>query len=283
MAAIGCHRSDDKLAAKVSPDGCGTLSGRNFCVRQPSVPARGDGYPLILFLHGRGGEGRDDSLGLSSIADELGFVYVFADGVVDPHGARSWKATDACCDRGGSADEDVRFLTEIVQSVLRSTPVDPKRVYVAGFSNGGFMAHRLACDSPLFAAAASVSGAQWKDPGRCRPSHAVSVLEVHGARDPGVKYNGGLGTYSGLPYPSAEETVSTWASVDGCGPSLATSSDLVDMSWDAGSATAEVSRATGCPPGVDVELWTLPEGGHGIHPSRMASLAIARFLLAHHL
>jgi polyhydroxybutyrate depolymerase len=217
------------------------------------------------------------------VADELGFVYVFADGATDAFGARSWRATDACCERAGREDDDVTFLRDVVERVQRLFPIDRARIYVAGFSNGGFMAHRLGCDAPMIAALVSVSGAQWDDPTRCRPTHPVSVLQVHGARDATVKYEGGMGTFSRLPYPSAMKTVETWASLNGCTPTLSASAEAVELSGEGGTAVANVAGATGCPAGVDVQLWTLPEGGHGIDASHKASVAVARFLLAHHL
>src|SRR5581483_6000699 len=102
--------------------------------------------------------------------------------------------------------------------------IDPRRVYAAGASNGGYMAHRVACDAAdRVAAVVSVDGANWKDPARCRPSEPVAVLEVHADTDEVVRYEGKEFTIDGTLHvlPSAHATVATWAARDGCTGPLA--------------------------------------------------------------
>ena len=78
-------------------------------------------------------------------------------------------------------------------------PVDSRRVFVLGHSNGGYMSHRMACDhADLIAGIVSLAGAAYDDPPagelplpRCRPSEPVAVLEVHGMADGTVRYGSG--------------------------------------------------------------------------------------------
>src|SRR5262249_32676611 len=105
--------------------------------------------------------------------------------------------------------------------------VDPQRVFVTGFSNGGAMAHRLACElSDRVAAIAPVSGLllnvdreDHEVEFRCVASRAVPVFEVHGAKDRVALYEGGRSTCLwGSPImPSVAETVRGWAERNGCG------------------------------------------------------------------
>lgn len=78
-------------------------------------------------------------------------------------------------------------------------------------SNGGGFIGALACDplgSTLFTALAAHSGAFYTDvtglENRCRPAKIVPVLEIHGAADKTVRYEGGQG--DGGPLPS----ISSW-------------------------------------------------------------------------
>src|SRR5205085_1985187 len=69
--------------------------------------------------------------------------------------------------------------------------VDPRRIFVVGHSNGGFMAYRMACDhSDTVAAIVSVAGAMYDDARKCRAAHPVSVLQVHGPPDNVIPYQG---------------------------------------------------------------------------------------------
>ena len=75
--------------------------------------------------------------------------------------------------------------------------LDPKRVYVSGFSNGAQMAYRLACElGDKVAAIAPVGAQRVFDP--CILRTAVSVLHIHGTEDPCARYHGGQcgGCYS---------------------------------------------------------------------------------------
>ena len=53
----------------------------------------------------------------------------------------------ACCDKYDAKPDDVGYLTGLIDEIIAAGwPVDPKRIYLFGHSNGGYMAHRMACD-----------------------------------------------------------------------------------------------------------------------------------------
>jgi hypothetical protein len=52
-------------------------------------------------------------------------------------GTRSWDGTGA---------KDIGYLDAVIDDMSAKYPVDPKRIYVGGISNGGYMAYRYACD-----------------------------------------------------------------------------------------------------------------------------------------
>jgi len=170
------------------------------------VPARvraGRPAPLLLVLHGAGGTGPDFEryTGFSEVADREGFVAVYPSAV-----NRFWTIG------ADGGPDDVRFLSRLLDRLEGDLCVDPARVFVTGFSNGGGMSARLACAlGDRIAAAAPVAGAYGGLP-PCEPARPVSVLEMHGDADPVVPYEGdGPGDES-----SAEGFARAWADRDGC-------------------------------------------------------------------
>jgi poly(3-hydroxybutyrate) depolymerase len=98
--------------------------------------------------------------------------------------ARAWNA-GICC--GGSTADDVKYLRDVVTAVERRVPIDRRRVYVIGLSNGGMMALKAVCEAPdVFAAAGSVAG-----PYLGSSCKRPVWLHLHDAKDPIVPYYGG--------------------------------------------------------------------------------------------
>lgn len=136
----------------------------------PSIEDRPEAasLPLVLNWHGMC-ESPQEQQGLSDldrVADKFGFVVAYPQG-----GAKAvlFGKTLAgythngggCCsaaDSKGVEVDDVAFARALVAAIAKVHPIDLRRVYSTGFSNGGFMSHRLACDaSDIFAAIAPVS------------------------------------------------------------------------------------------------------------------------------
>jgi polyhydroxybutyrate depolymerase len=258
---------------------------RPYGLHVPRDWARAAPAPLVVFLHGYGssGESAVAGFGLSTLADAKGFVLAYPDGTIDGQGKRFWNATDACCDFEGRRVDDVAYVAWLIDDVSSKIPIDPKRIYVAGHSNGGFLALRIACDlAPRLAAAVSVAGAAWEDPSRCRPTEPVSVLQLHGDADTVVRYGGGLlFDLPGRKYPGATATVATFASADGCTGPLAAAGDPFD--FDALLPGAETRRAEfrGCPAGISVSLWTVAGGSHLPSPTPGGLAALWAWMAAH--
>jgi polyhydroxybutyrate depolymerase len=259
------------------------------------VPADPDpsGAPLLVVLHGYGSFGADVEgyFRLGAAAAERGMVVAYPDGTTDRDGARFWNATDACCDFGRTGVDDAAYLAGLIGEIADVMPIDPRRVYLIGHSNGGFMSHRMACaHADVVAAIVSLAGATFVDPADCAPSEPVTVLQIHGLADDTVLFGGGSLASIGAPgdsasYPGAAGTVAMWAAYDGCAPELAASSTAIDVDaaidGPAGPAEATVKASAACDPGGHVELWTIPAGGHVPDLSSAFPGAVLDFLLAH--
>lgn len=186
----------------------------------PTVPAT-QRRSLLIVLHGVGGRGASmRNFGFDALAAPAGAVTVYPDGVggywndgrpgMDPTPAPTF------------ADE-VLFITAMIDEMVARAGVDPKRVAIAGFSNGAIMASRAACElSERIQALAAVGGTAGADFAQvCQPKQPVSVLVVAGTNDPIVPFNGGQvadfqGRKRGRVTP-VTDYVSFWASKCGCG------------------------------------------------------------------
>jgi polyhydroxybutyrate depolymerase len=226
----------------------------------PATPA-----PLVIGLHGytsRSAE-LESYFMLTAQADQRAFLYAMPDGTPDSGRDRFWNATDACCDLDGSGVDDSTYLSRLIDTVKDSYSVDGERVFIVGHSNGGYMAHRMACDhADQVTAIASLAGVVWADTSRCAPSRPVSVLQIHGTADPTVRYGGGTFP-GGRVYPGAEQTVATWRQLNGCTEVADTSTpprDL-DQAVDGPETTVSVF-ADGCRDGTRVELWRMDGSRH---------------------
>ena len=237
----------------------------------------GQPLPFVILLHGYSGSGQamDDYLNMSSIAAARTFFLATPDGALDQLGYRYWNATDACCAANAPVpSDDVAYLTAVIDDVSSKYNVDPKRVYIIGHSNGGFMAHRMACDrASRIAAVVSIAGAQWNYLPYCQPSEPVSVLQVHGTGDTTILYDGGPG------YPGARTTVADWASLNRCTTDFFAAS-VWDFDTQPGVETIR-ELAIGCPPGVGVELWSMIAAPHDPSFSAWGSNFLYNFLLVY--
>lgn len=255
-----------ELPAEVPPPE--TLGGdRPAAVHVPDDYSSNKTWPLILLLHGYSATGgvQDLFLGLSARATQFGFVEVVPEGLTDPAGNQYWNATPACCDFAPSGVDDLGYLKGLLSEAITKLHADPSRIYVVGHSNGGFMAHRLACEAAdQITAIASIAGSMAADTSTCKPSRPVSVLQIHGTADTTIPFGGKGGPAgSGVPtnYPSADAIVAAWQGLDGCGSEAAAGAAL-DFDLAVASAETEQHAWTGCQQGSRVDLWKMNGSKH---------------------
>ncbi len=164
---------------------------RTFHINLPPGFDKKRAAPLVLALHGGGGEGRmfdqKTTAGtLTVAAAERGVVLVFPEGV-DKH----WN--DGRPEIfGDKFYDDVGFIAKVIDTMSDSYGIDPTRVYATGISNGGFMSVRLAMDlSERITAIAPVSAQISMALKDRTPAIPVSIMIVNGTDDPLVPFDGG--------------------------------------------------------------------------------------------
>lgn len=270
--------SDPKPAAALSPEAAALIMARPYKYKVPTNYDPKKPTPLVVMLHGlsASGELNELVLHLAPLADSRTFIYAYPDGTKDPVGARFWNATDGCCDFFGSKVDDVAYLTAVIDDLSVRYNVDAKRVFLVGHSNGGYMAHRMACDrSSKIAGIVSLAGGQWIDATKCRPTGKVTVLQVHGTADTNVAYNGTALT------PGARQTVAIWANRNACSGALTFGGTRLDIESTLAGAETKVESYDGCTSDGAVELWTLEGGGHIPTFNAQWPGSIYDFLMAH--
>ena len=110
---------------------------------------------------------------LGDAAERRGVITAYPDGTTDSTGSQFWNATDACCNFDGSSVDDSKYLVGVVAAIKAHVAVDPKRIYVMGHSNGGFMSYRTACDhADVFAAIISLAAATFAQRSRLQTDGA---------------------------------------------------------------------------------------------------------------
>jgi polyhydroxybutyrate depolymerase len=87
---------------------------------------------------------------------------------------------------------DVQVLKTLTEDLGVDFNIDRHRMYVAGFSNGGFMTLRMTCSaSDTFAGFAEVAAALYIEMNDvCRRSSPAPLLIMHGTGDDAVRYEG---------------------------------------------------------------------------------------------
>ncbi|MGB0639595.1 MAG: alpha/beta hydrolase family esterase [Myxococcota bacterium] len=225
--------------------------------------------PLIVSLHGFGGSGESyiQYWEQNKQVDLKDFIVVAPTGTTDSKGRSFWNATDACCDKDQSGVDDSAYLRTLIEKMEATYAIDPKSIHVTGYSNGGFMAHRMACEhADKIASIASVAGASFPKTHRCSTKMPVHVLHIHGTEDAVIRYGGGqLKNYKSntrVPHPGAVESVSFWAKHNGAALVTETIQPM-DLSDRTPGEDTEVMRflQSGRTP-VTVELWSIAGETH---------------------
>jgi polyhydroxybutyrate depolymerase len=218
-------------------------------------------------LHPRGDYARqfETYSGMSHQADAAGFVVVYPDGLAGPDDpARSWNAGFCCGYAIANKVDDVGFLAQLIAAVGRATPVDARRVYLVGASNGGMLSYRAAAEATeRYAAVATVAaaiggttrfGEYYHIPAPKRP---LPILIVHGRRDPYVLFDGGVSPVLGYPLRrnlAVADAWRFWAEADHCAGEPSRGEP------DPGRLV-RVNLAQ-CAAGTEITLWEITQGEH---------------------
>ena len=173
--------------------------------------------PLVLVLHGYGGNAEGYCPAMLEVAGREGFAVCYPQGEKDAKGKTGWNVGYDV--QQGLKRDDVGFVRALVKHLQKKHRIGKDNVFMSGMSNGGEMTYFMAYRHPeLFRAYASIAGLtmQWayKEWQAKRP---VPLMEVHGTADKTSMWEGdpldtgGWGAYIAVP-----AAVAYWAAQARC-------------------------------------------------------------------
>jgi len=194
----------------------------------------------------------------NELADRKGFIVVYPSGV-GGNGLRIWRVQP-----GDGLTKDVRFISDLIDTLSAAYNIDSTRIYANGLSNGGGMSFALSCTLANRIAAVGMVGAAQTLPWEwCGGREAVGggrwagrpvpVISFHGTADPVVPYNGGSSRISSRPFPNVPNWSANWARRNRCRSTPLES-----------KVSSDVTRReyTACADNATVVLYTIHGGGH---------------------
>jgi polyhydroxybutyrate depolymerase len=206
--------------------------------------------PLIISMHGAGlwPAAHMEMSQWHRVAEEHGFLVVYPSGFRGV-GPRVWRM---------GSETDVRYISDLIDTLQASYNIDRTRIYADGLSNGGGMAFALSCTmSNRIAAVGLVASAQLLPWNWCTDQRPVPMIAFHGTDDAFTPYGGGrtlvIPPNSVQAFPSIPVWAENWARRNRCGP------QPLDT-----PIAADVTRRSyaGCADNADVQLYTIHRGGH---------------------
>ena len=184
----------------------------------PLLPPTGS-RALVVVLHGGMGnaerivtERSEKGMNLNAVAEKYGFIVAYMNGTPVTkflgNDKKGWNAGECCGQSAESKTDDVRYITGAVRYLSDKYGIDERRVYGLGHSNGAMMTQRVICETGLFAAGVSISGALEIETGSCHGAQGKKILEIHGGKDTSVPIAGGMGEGISNKYPKRSQDYS---------------------------------------------------------------------------
>ena len=241
-------------------------SRRTYLVHIPSDYNPQEPLPLVVVIHGAfdTAQGMEKFSGFSDLADRENFIVMYPNGMGILGFLQHWNAGHCCGKAANDNVDDVGFVATAIEDVRARLKIDPDRIYMVGFSNGGMLAYRFAAErGNLLAAvaplAASIGGKasqeapDWHIPDPVQP---LSVISFHGLADDDIPYEGGISLHRGgtRTYWSVEKSIDFWIRHNGCNPKAATT--------DLNHGHVHVESWGVCRNDAEVVLYLIENWGH---------------------
>ncbi len=179
------------------------------------LPDVSKGAPLIIMLPGYGetAEAFRMNTGFYKDAVREGYIVVHVTGAPNPEDRTSavgWNYNDY-----DGNNDDVGFLTVFSHHMIERYSADSTRCFVVGYSNGGFMCHRLAIEAAdTFSAVVCVSGTMADNVWERRPDTCdIGLFQITGESDNTIPKNSD-GSAKYAKFPAIEDVMDYYAAAN---------------------------------------------------------------------
>lgn len=250
---------------------------RYFRVYQPAGLV--SNTPVLILLHG-GGQSMTDIFETTAggtrvwttVADEEKFLLLVPNGFEEATKSangnnQNWNDCRplTSANPGYTSQDDVRFISELIEWTKKSFSVDNTRFYVTGSSNGGLLGYRLATELNSKIAAIASFIANHPSPNECTaPSAPMPIMICVGTLDPLMPFLGGNVSASNRgTVLSAAETLTFWLAANGVSSSGFVLTNLPDINTNDNSTIVKRSYAASNP-AKEIEFYTVVGGGHNM-------------------
>lgn len=183
---------------------CMTVNNRDVVIYKPNAEIKG----IALFLHGAPGTPQKVAgiFDAKSLTNERQLLSVSPQG---SHKFWGWDSENS--DSGGAIDTD--FISSLLVQLRAENNITSDKVYIFGYSAGGFMAYKLACAIPeQITAVVSLAGQFRGYFDQCTTSTAVTLHHFHSPQDSDVPISG----RTNGDIQSVTDTLAHWRQINGC-------------------------------------------------------------------
>ncbi len=243
---------------------------RSYLVHMPPQAAGGARLPVVLNFHGAGSNGKQQERYsmMDAAANRDGFIAVYPNGSGRFGSHYTWNAGFCCGYAMMHQIDDVGFALAVIDDLKARTPIERRRVYATGMSNGAMMAYRLAAlASDHIAAIAPVAGSMVTQ--TFTPKHPMPIMAFNSVDDPLLHYTGGSGNQvqslfqRNLGNPGVEEGLAKWRQFDGCPdqPQVAPNLSGKPGTTNEGITVTRYAWAP-CNRQTEIVLWKFTGSGH---------------------
>lgn len=176
--------------------------------RPPSITGPAN---LVVLLHGTGATAQEEMTrtGFGKLAVQQGFELVVPQSI-----GRTWNSGHGCCSyEAEQGIDDIGFVHAVIADVRARTAVNPDRIYLVGYSNGGKLAYGVACTKERVFAGLATYGAGPQLP--CKDAAPLSLFVGYGTSDP-LEPPTGMATNERGQHQPLTETVTQFLDRDHC-------------------------------------------------------------------
>jgi polyhydroxybutyrate depolymerase len=203
---------------------CVSIDSRDAIVYKPNGEIKG----IALFLHGAPGKPHKVSniFNAKAITNDMQLLSVAPEG---SNAAWGWASVN-----DNATTTDVVFIENLLTKLRAENTVTSDNVYIFGYSAGGFMGYKLACQIPeQITALVALAGQFRGEFTQCTTSTPITVHHFHSPADTDVPMSG---RYTGN-IKSVNDTLAHWRIINGCDATSNTTSHPGVISSSSGTQT----------------------------------------------